>query len=76
MAGSAQCYALNLNPIRLQKQIPVILLSVKPHLAEIAKAHRADACLAKPFNIEQLIGVIGKVLHGDGQYGTPVTDAD
>jgi DNA-binding response OmpR family regulator len=44
------------------KHIPVIILSTAPDVAEIAKNCQADGYLAKPFDIEEIVSLVNKVL--------------
>jgi len=42
--------------------IPVIILSTAPDVAEIAKTCKADGFLAKPFDIDDIVSLVNKVL--------------
>ena len=54
--GSDLC--IRLKNDHTTKNIPVILMSAMPNLAEIARNCLADAYLEKPFNIETVIQLI------------------
>lgn len=44
------------------KHIPVIILSTAPDIADIAKNCNADGYLAKPFDIDDIVALVNKVL--------------
>ena len=44
------------------RHIPVIILSTAPDIADIAKNCKADGYLAKPFDIDDIVALVNKVL--------------
>jgi DNA-binding response OmpR family regulator len=54
--GDTLCKLIKLNPA--SKQIPVILVSAVPNLADIAKQCQADAFLPKPVNLDNLVKLV------------------
>ena len=62
--GRDVCRALKANPVL--QSIPVIMISASKDVTESALASGADAFMAKPFDMEQLINQIEKLL--DNQY--------
>jgi DNA-binding response OmpR family regulator len=59
--GFELCRLLKLNS--LTKDIPVIMLSAFPGLESVASRYQADDSLEKPFNFNNLIGLITKHIH-------------
>jgi DNA-binding response OmpR family regulator len=52
---------------RAKRQVPVVILSGAPRAYEIAKSLRASAVLAKPIEVDELIGTISLFARpGDG----------
>ena len=66
--GDTLCKLIKLNPA--SKQIPVILVSAVPNLANIAKQCQADTFLPKPFNLYKLVKL---VKHYSEAYNTTFT---
>ncbi|MDE2026156.1 MAG: response regulator [Patescibacteria group bacterium] len=58
--GGEIAYKLKHN--ELTKHVPIIMVSAHPSAKEAAKKSGADDFIAKPFNIEQLLGMINKYL--------------
>lgn len=58
--GGDLCLKLKADP--LTKDIPVVLISAIPSLRQVATDSCADGYLAKPFDIDDLIGTIIKFL--------------
>lgn len=54
--GGKLCSELKASP--LTDRVPIILISVHPQIVSIANASCADAYLAKPFNIGDLISTV------------------
>lgn len=48
--------------IHTTKNLPVIILSTAPDIADIAKNCKADGYLAKPFDIDEIVSLVNKVL--------------
>jgi DNA-binding response OmpR family regulator len=48
--------------VHATRHIPVIILSTSPDIAEIAKNCNADGYLAKPFDIDEIVSLVNKVL--------------
>lgn len=44
------------------KKIPIILVSANNSLEQITKQTKADGCLAKPFNIKDLLTIVKKFI--------------
>ncbi|MGZ3776053.1 MAG: response regulator [Mucilaginibacter sp.] len=58
--GSEICRELKEDPIT--GDIPIVLLSTSINLDKIAIESGADACLAKPFDIQNLENLVGELL--------------
>ncbi|WP_460678178.1 response regulator transcription factor [Mucilaginibacter koreensis] len=58
--GRDVCRALKAHPVL--QSIPVIMISASKDVTESALASGADAFIAKPFDMDQLIGQIEKLL--------------
>lgn len=58
--GSSLC--LEIKKIHGLVHVPVIILSTRPNIEEIARECKADAFIAKPFDVEYLVSQIDKVL--------------
>ena len=63
--GLELCRLLKLND--LTKHTPVIMLSAFPGLRNVASKYHADDSLEKPFNFNNLIGLISKHIHKTGR---------
>ncbi len=57
--GSAVTQKIKKNP--KTKNVPVILVSAKNRLEDIAKKSGADAFIAKPFSVSQLLGILNSL---------------
>jgi DNA-binding response OmpR family regulator len=64
ISGLELCRLLKLND--LTKDIPVIMLSAFPGLRSVASKYHADDSLEKPFNFNNLIGLITKHISKHG----------
>lgn len=58
-SGTDFCVLLKTNPVTAQ--IPVILFSAQPTIAENAKLCGADAYLAKPFDVDGMLAIVSKM---------------
>ena len=58
--GTDLCLSIKNNP--LTREIPVILYSASSNLKALAKGCHADAYLEKPFDLEELIKLIGQLI--------------
>jgi CheY-like chemotaxis protein len=56
--GSDLCLEIKTNPVT--RTIPVILFSASLSLAEIASASGADDFIAKPFDLDQFLGLVSR----------------
>lgn len=48
------------------RNLPVVLVSADPHVAGVANACGADAFLAKPFDLDDALALIGRLLQREG----------
>jgi DNA-binding response OmpR family regulator len=65
ISGLELCRLLKLND--MTKDIPVIMLSAFPGLRSVAIKYHADDSLEKPFNFNNLIGMISKHIAKHGE---------
>jgi DNA-binding response OmpR family regulator len=65
ISGLELCRLLKLND--MTKDIPVIMLSAFPGLRSVASKYHADDSLEKPFNFNNLIGMISKHITKHGE---------
>ncbi len=63
--GSELCSNLKKSPLTMH--IPVILCSVTFHLEQIASQCSADAFLEKPFDLDELIGMVHMLIYRSRQ---------
>jgi CheY-like chemotaxis protein len=61
--GLSVCKIVKENPAT--RQIPVIIMSASDMLLREARASRADAVIAKPFEIDTLIATVGRLAHAE-----------
>lgn len=54
--GNTFCFSIKSNPATMH--IPVVLVSATYRLAEIAAKCKADAYLAKPYDVDDLVGIV------------------
>ena len=57
-SGIEMCLEIKSDP--LTAHIPVILYSASNQLKQFAKSSKADAYIAKPFDVDELIKLVGK----------------
>ena len=62
--GHGDDLCLQLKENSLTKEIPVILVSIRSDLANIAKSCFADGYLEKPFNYDKLVQMLSKFCDG------------
>ena len=60
--GSEICKAIKSLPSA--KNIPALLMSTLPDLSVTANNAQADGIIPKPFNIDELVSLVSKVLRG------------
>jgi CheY-like chemotaxis protein len=49
---------------QLCEGIPVLVMSAYQHLADTAPTLGANACIAKPFDLDVLLGAVGRLVEG------------
>ena len=59
-AGNGGKISKNLKKNTEHKKIPIVLMSAHQNLKELAKKSDADGYLAKPFDIEDLLGTLAR----------------
>jgi DNA-binding response OmpR family regulator len=63
--GSDLCLEIKRNPVT--RTIPVILFSASHSLKEIASACGADDFIAKPFDLDQFLGLVSRWVNTKGK---------